>query len=144
MNIIKKLFDHEYKEMQRFKKLADKIVELEEEYSKKSDEELKKNTEIFKERLSNGETLDDLLVEAYATAREVAWRKLGEKAFYVQLLGAIAIHYGNIAELRTGEGKTLVTIFPAYLNSLEGKGVHVITVNEYLTVRNAEWMGPIY
>ena len=144
MNIIKKLFDHEYKEMQRFKKLADKIVELEEEYSKKSDEELKKNTEIFKERLSNGETLDDLLVEAYATAREVAYRKLNEKAFYVQLLGAIAIHYGNIAELRTGEGKTLVTIFPAYLNSLEGKGVHVITVNEYLTVRNAEWMGPIY
>ena len=144
MNIIKKLFDHEYKEMQKFKKLADQIMNLEEEYSKKTDEELKNNTAIFKERLANGETLDDILVEAYATAREVAYRKLNEKAFYVQLLGAIAIHYGNIAELRTGEGKTLVTIFPAYLNSLEGKGVHVITVNEYLTVRNAEWMGPIY
>ena len=144
MNILKKLFDHEYKEMKKFKKQADAIVALEEEYSKKTDDELKNKTNEFKERLSKGETLDDILVEAYATAREVAWRKLGEKAFYVQLLGAIAIHYGNIAELRTGEGKTLVTIFPAYLNSLEGKGVHVITVNEYLTVRNAEWMGPIY
>ena len=144
MNILKRLLDHEYKEMKKFKKLADDIVALEDEYSKKSDEELKNKTNEFKERLKNGETLDDILVEAYATAREVAWRKLGEKAFYVQLLGAIAIHYGNIAELRTGEGKTLVTIFPAYLNSLEGKGVHVITVNEYLTVRNAEWMGPIY
>ena len=144
MGILKKLFDHEYKEMKRFKKLADEIVALEDEYSKKSDDELKSKTLEFKDRLAKGETLDDILVEAYATAREVAWRKLGEKAFYVQLLGAIAIHYGNIAELRTGEGKTLVTIFPAYLNSLEGKGVHVITVNEYLTVRNAEWMGPVY
>ena len=144
MNFLKKMLDHEYKEMKKFKKLADAIVALEEEYSKKTDDELKNKTIEFKERLSKGETLDDILVEAYATAREVAYRKLNEKAFYVQLLGAIAIHYGNIAELRTGEGKTLVTIFPAYLNSLEGKGVHVITVNEYLTVRNAEWMGPIY
>ena len=144
MNILKRLLDHEYKEMKKFKKLADEIVALEEEYSKKTDKQLLAKTDEFKERLKNGETLDDLLVEAYATAREVAFRKLGEKAFYVQLLGAIAIHYGNIAELRTGEGKTLVTIFPAYLNSLEGKGVHVITVNEYLTVRNAEWMGPVY
>ena len=144
MNILKRLLDHEYKEMKKFKKLADAIVALEDEYSKKTDEELKNKTSEFKERLANGETLDDILVEAYATAREVAYRKLNEKAFYVQLLGAIAIHYGNIAELRTGEGKTLVTIFPAYLNSLEGKGVHVITVNEYLTVRNAEWMGPVY
>ena len=144
MNILKRLLDHEYKEMKKFKKLADNIVALEDEYSKKSDDELKNKTTEFKERLAKGETLDDILVEAYAVAREVAWRKLGEKAFYVQLLGAIAIHYGNIAELRTGEGKTLVTIFPAYLNSLEGKGVHVITVNEYLTVRNAEWMGPVY
>lgn len=144
MNILKRIFDHEYKEMVKFKKLADAIVALEEEYSKLSDDELKRHTEEYKERLSKGEALDDILVEAYATAREVAYRKLNEKAFYVQLLGAIAIHYGNIAELRTGEGKTLVTIFPAYLNSLEGKGVHVITVNEYLTIRNAEWMGPVY
>ena len=144
MNILKKLFDHEYKEMKRFKKLADAVMALEEDYAKLSDDELKSHTTQYKERLKNGESLDDLLVEAYATAREVAYRKLGEKAFYVQILGAIAIHFGNIAELKTGEGKTLVTIFPAYLNSLEGKGVHVITVNEYLTVRNANWMGPVY
>ena len=144
MNILKKLFDHEYKEMKRFKKLADAVMALEEDYAKLSDDELKSHTSEYKERLKNGESLDDLLVEAYATAREVAYRKLGEKAFYVQILGAIAIHFGNIAELKTGEGKTLVTIFPAYLNSLEEKGVHVITVNEYLTVRNANWMGPVY
>ncbi|MBQ6817691.1 MAG: preprotein translocase subunit SecA, partial [Bacilli bacterium] len=144
MNILKKIFDHEYKEMKKFKKLADQIMELDDEYQKFSDKDLANNTKIFRERLANGETLDDVLVEAYATVREMAYRKLGEKAFYVQLLGAIAIHHGNIAELRTGEGKTLVTTFPAYLNALEGKGVHVITVNEYLTIRNAEWMGPIY
>ena len=144
MNLLKKLFDHDYKELNRFKKIADSIMLLDEEYQKKSDEELKNNTSVFKERLEKGETLDDILIEAFATVREMAYRKLGEKAFYVQLLGAIAIHYGNIAELRTGEGKTLVTTFPAYLNALEGKGVHVITVNEYLTIRNAEWMGPVY
>ena len=144
MNILKRLFDHEYKEMKKFRKIADEIMALDDEYQKKSDEELANNTKAFRERLANGETLDDVLVEAYATVREMAYRKLGEKAFYVQLLGAIAIHNGNIAELRTGEGKTLVTTFPAYLNALESKGVHVITVNEYLTIRNAEWMGPIY
>ena len=137
MKILKKLFDHEYKELKKFNKLADEIMELDEEYQKLSDEELKNKTNEFKERLSKGETLDDILVEAYATVREMAYRKLGEKAFYVQLVGAIAIHYGNIAELKTGEGKTLVTTFPAYLNALSGEGVHVITVNEYLTVRNA-------
>ena len=144
MNILKKLFDHDYKELSKFKKIADAIMELDEEYQKLSDEELKANTDKFKERLQKGETLDDIIVEAFATVREMAYRKLGEKAFYVQLLGAIAIHNGNIAELRTGEGKTLVTTFPAYLNALTGDGVHVVTVNEYLTVRNAEWMGPIY
>ena len=144
MNIIKKIFDHDYKELNRFKKYADQIMALDEEFKKKTDEELKQNTISFKDRLAKGETLEDILVPAYATVREMAYRKLGEKAFYVQLLGAIAIHFGNIAELRTGEGKTLVTTFPAYLNALTGKGVHVVTVNEYLTVRNAEWMGPIY
>lgn len=144
MGLLKRLLDHDYKELNRFKKLADKIIDLETEYEQLSDTDLANKTNIFKERLANGETLDDILVEAYATVREMAYRKLGEKAFYVQLLGAIAIHNGNIAELRTGEGKTLVTTFPAYLNALAGKGVHVITVNEYLTVRNAEWMGPIY
>ena len=140
----KKLFNHEYKELERFKKIADKIVGLEDEYSKLSDKALKNKTKEFKERLANGETLDDILVEAFATAREAAFRTIGEKPFYVQLLGGIAIHYGNIAELKTGEGKTLTTVLPAYLNALSGLGVHVVTVNEYLTSRNAEWMGPIY
>ena len=144
MNIFKKLFNHDYKELQKFEALADKIMELDSSYQKLSDDDLKNKTTEFKERLKSGETLDDILVEAYATVREMAYRKLGEKAFYVQLLGAIAIHYGNIAELKTGEGKTLVTTFPAYLNALTGEGVHVITVNDYLTGRNAEWMGPIY
>ena len=144
MNIFKKLFDHEYREMDKFKKLADQVFALDEKMQKMTDDELKAKTPEFKERLAKGETLDDILVEAYAVAREVAYRVLGEKAYYVQILGAIAIHNGNIAELKTGEGKTLVTVFPAYLNALEGKGVHVITVNEYLTSRNAEWMGGIY
>ena len=144
MNILKKLFDREYKDLKKFNELANNIVNLDESYQKLSDEELKNKTVEFKERLKNGETLDDILVEAFATVREMAYRKLGEKAFFVQLVGGIAIHYGNIAELKTGEGKTLVTTFPAYLNALTGNGVHVVTVNEYLTVRNAEWMGPIY
>ncbi len=144
MNIFKRLLDHEYKELKKFNAIADKIVALDLDYQKLSDEDLKNKTLEFKERLKQGETLDDILVEAYATVREMAFRKLGEKAFYVQLVGAIAIHYGNIAELKTGEGKTLVTTFPAYLNALAGDGVHVVTVNEYLTTRNAEWMGPIY
>jgi len=144
VELLKRLFDHEYKEMKKFKKIADEIMALDEEYSKLKDKDLAKKTEEFKERLANGETLEDILVPAFATVREMAWRKLGEKPFYVQILGGIAIHFGNIAELRTGEGKTLVTTMPAYLNALTGKGVHVVTVNEYLTVRNAEWMGPIY
>ncbi len=144
MNIFKKMFDHEYRELEKFKKQADQVFALDEKIQKMSDDELKAKTPEFKERLAKGETLDDILVEAYAVAREVAYRVLGEKAYYVQILGAIAIHNGNIAELKTGEGKTLVTIFPAYLNALEGKGVHVITVNEYLTTRNAEWMGGVY
>ena len=144
MNIFKSLFDHDYKEMKKFKILADKIEELKDGYANLTDEELKNKTNIFKERLNNGETLDNILVEAFATAREAAKRTIGEYPFYVQLLGGIAIHYGNIAEMKTGEGKTLTTVLPAYLNSLDGKGVHVITVNEYLTMRNAEWMGKIF
>ncbi len=144
MNILKKLFDHEYKEMKRFRVLADKIVALEDEYSKLTDTELQSKTEEFKERLSKGETLDDILVEAFATAREAAYRVLDMKPFYVQILGALAIHYGNIAEMKTGEGKTLVAVMPAYLNALTGQGVHIITVNEYLANRDAEWMGGIH
>ena len=144
MGIIKRLVDTEYKELKRFRKIADQIEALDEEYSKKSDKDLANMTNVLKEELKNGKTLDDIIVPAFATAREAAYRKIGEKPFYVQLLGGLAIHYGNIAEMKTGEGKTLTTVLPAYLNALTGEGVHVVTVNEYLTARNAEWMGPIF
>jgi len=144
MNIFRSLFDHEYKELKKFSVLADKIEELNEEYQKLTDEELKAKTDEFKKRLENGETLDDLLVEAFATAREAAYRIIGEKPYYVQLLGGIAIHKGNIAEMKTGEGKTLTAVLPAYLNALTGKGVHIVTVNEYLAERDANWMGNIH
>jgi len=144
MNILRNLFDHEYKEMKRFTRLADKIEELSDEYKSLSDEELKDKTNEFRNRLASGETLDDMIVEAYATAREACFRVIGQKPFYVQLLGALAIHYGNIAEMKTGEGKTLTSVLPAYLNALTGDGVHIITVNEYLASRDAEWMGQIH
>ena len=144
MGILKKLFDHEYKELRRFNAIADKIVALDDEYSKLTDTELQNKTDEFKERLAKGETLEDILAEAFATAREAAYRVIGEKPFYVQILGALAIHYGNIAEMKTGEGKTLTSVLPAYTNALTGKGVHIITVNEYLAGRDAEWMGGIH
>lgn len=144
MSLLKRLIDTEYKELKRFNKIADEIEALDETYSKMSNEELQGKTKEFKERLANGETLEDIKVEAFATAREAAYRMIGEKPYRVQLIGGLAIHYGNIAEMKTGEGKTLTTILPAYLNALTGKGVHVVTVNEYLSARNAEWMGPIY
>ncbi|MBQ6323370.1 MAG: preprotein translocase subunit SecA [Bacilli bacterium] len=144
MNVLKKLFDHEYRELKRFNIIANKVMALDEEYSKLTDTELQSKTEEFKERLKNGETLDDILVEAFATAREAAYRVIGEKHYYVQILGALAIHYGNIAEMKTGEGKTLTSVLPAYLNALTGEGVHIITVNEYLAGRDAEWMGGIH
>ena len=144
MNILKKLFDHEYKELNRFAKLADKIEELSEEYAKLTDYELQAKTDEFRNRLEKGETLDDILVEAFATAREACFRVIGEKPYYVQLLGGIAIHFGNIAEMKTGEGKTLTSVMPAYLNALSGEGVHIVTVNEYLADRDANWMGNIH
>ena len=144
IKFLKKIFDHEYKELRRFTKIADEIMALDEEYSKLTDTELQNKTNEFKERLSKGETLDDILVEAFATAREASFRVIGEKHFYVQILGALAIHYGNIAEMKTGEGKTLTSVLPAYLNALTGEGVHIITVNEYLAGRDAEWMGGIH
>ena len=144
MNFFKKIFDHEYKELERFKKIADEIDALDEEMSKLTDKQLKAKTKEFKERLQNGETLEDIKVEAFAVAREAAYRVIGEKPYYVQLLGGLAIHYGNIAEMKTGEGKTLTSILPAYLNALTGDGVHIITVNEYLAGRDANWMGKIY
>ena len=144
MNILKKLFDHEYKELKRFSVLADQIDALGDEYVKLSDYELQSKTDEFRKRLKQGETLDDILVEAYATAREACFRVIGERPYYVQLLGAIAIHFGNIAEMKTGEGKTLTSVMPAYLNALNGEGVHIVTVNEYLADRDANWMGNIH
>ncbi len=144
MSIFKRLFDYQYKEMKKFTALADQIESKKEEYEKLSDTELQEKTEEFKKALEKGKTLDDILVDAYATAREAAKRVIGEYPFYVQLLGAIAIHYGNIAEMKTGEGKTLTSVMPAYLNALTGKGVHIVTVNEYLASRDANWMGQIF
>ena len=144
ISIFKKMFDNETKELKRFNAIAEKIDALDPEYTKMTDKQLAAKTDEFKERLANGETIEDILVEAFATIREAAYRLIGEKAYFVQLLGGLAIHYGNIAEMKTGEGKTLTTIFPAYVNALTGEGVHVVTVNEYLTQRNAEWMGPIF
>ena len=111
---------------------------------KLSDEELRHKTVEFKERLANGETLDDLLPEAYATVREASSRAIGLKHYRVQLIGGIILHQGRIAEMRTGEGKTLVSTLPAYLNALEEKGVHIVTVNDYLATRDAEWMGKVH
>ena len=144
MGILKKLLDSEYKELKRFDKLADEIISLEDSMANLKDEDFKSKTNEFKERLSKGETLDDILVQAFALAREACYRGIGEKPFKVQIIGGLAIHYGNIAEMKTGEGKTLTTVLPAYVNSLTGKGVHVVTTNEYLSDRNANWMKPIY
>ena len=144
MNLLKRLFDHEYKELKRFSEIADKIDALDEEYAKLSDYELKSKTDEFRNRLKSGETLDDILVEAFATAREACFRVIGEKPYYVQLLGGISIHFGNISEMKTGEGKTLTSVMPAYLNALSGDGVHIVTVNEYLADRDANWMGNIH
>ena len=144
MGIIKKLFDHEYKELKKFGQLADKVEALDEEYQKMSDKDLQAKTQEFKDRLANGETLDDILPEAFATVREAAYRVIGLKPFRVQIIGGIALHYGNIAEMKTGEGKTLVATMPSYLNALTGEGVHIITVNEYLADRDANWMGSIH
>ncbi len=144
MNLLKRLFDHEYKELKRFSEIADKIDALDEEYTKLTDYELQAKTDEFRNRLKSGETLDDILVEAFATAREACYRVIGEKPYYVQLLGGLAIHFGNIAEMKTGEGKTLTSVMPAYLNALTGDGVHIVTVNEYLADRDAKWMGNIH
>ncbi len=139
------MFDSGYNEMKRCSKIAKKIMALEEEMAKLSDDELKAKTPYFKELLKQGKTLDDILVEAYAVAREAAYRVSGMKAYFVQLVGACAIHGGNIAEMKTGEGKTLTGVFPAYLNALTGDGVHIVTVNEYLAGRETEGViGDIY
>ena len=144
MGFFRKLIDSEYKELKRFEKIADQIDALDEEMQALSDEELRAKTDEFKKELENGKTLDDIIVPAFAVVREAAYRVIGEKPFYVQLLGGLAIHFGNIAEMKTCEGKTLVATMPAYLNALTGKGVHIITVNEYLADRDSKWMGAIH
>ena len=145
MSIIEKVFGtHSEKELKRIYPLVDKIEALDSTMAALSDEELRGKTDEFKARLAKGETLDDLLVEAFATVREAAYRVLKMKHYRVQLIGGIVLHQGRIAEMRTGEGKTLVSTLPAYLNALEGKGVHIVTVNDYLAKRDAEWMGQIH
>ncbi|MCK5762323.1 MAG: preprotein translocase subunit SecA, partial [Candidatus Izimaplasma sp.] len=138
VKLLKIFFDISRKELKKLAVVADKVIALESEYAKLSDDELKAKTELFKERFKNGETLDDLLVEAFATVREASTRFLKMTPFRVQIMGAITIHKGNIAEMKTGEGKTLTAVLPAYLNAIEGKGVHIVTVNEYLAGREAE------
>lgn len=135
---------HSEHELKRIRPLVDKIESLEPEYEKLTDEELRAKTDAFKERLNNGETLDDILVEAYATVREASKRVLGLRHYRVQIMGGIILHQGRITEMRTGEGKTLVSTLPAYLNALEGKGVHIVTVNDYLAKRDAENMGRLH
>mgnify|MGYP002587721398 CR=1 FL=1 len=145
MSVIEKIFGtHSSRELKRIEPLVDKIEALRPTMQALSDEELRGKTEEYKKRLTEGETLDDLLPEAYATVREAAKRVLNMEHYRVQLMGGIILHQGRIAEMRTGEGKTLVSTLPAYLNALEGKGVHVVTVNDYLAKRDAEWMGQVH
>ena len=145
MGLLKKLFGtSSEKELRAIKPIVDKIEALDGEYSKLTDEQLKAKTPEFKARIANGESLDDILPEAFAACREAAWRVLGMKPYRVQLIGGIILHQGRIAEMKTGEGKTLVATLPAYLNALAGKGVHIVTVNDYLAKRDSEWMGKVF
>ena len=145
MSIVTKIFGtHSDRELKRIMPLADKVMALDAEMTALTDEQLKAKTPEFKERLKKGETLDDILVEAYAVVREAAWRAIGMKHYKVQVIGGIILHQGRITEMRTGEGKTLVATLPSYLNALAGNGVHVVTVNDYLAKRDAEWMGEVH
>ena len=145
MGLLDKIFgSYSDRELKKIYPIADAIEKLEPRFAAMSDDELKAMTGKFKERLANGETTDDLLPEAFAAVREAAWRVLGMKPFHVQLIGGIVLHQGRIAEMKTGEGKTLVAVLPAYLNALTGKGVHIVTVNDYLARRDSEWMGKVH
>ena len=145
MGLISKLFGtRSDREIKKIQPIVDNILALEDEYKALSQEQLQGKTAIFKERLAQGETLDDLLPEAFAAIREAAWRVLGMRPYPVQLIGGIVLHQGRIAEMKTGEGKTLVAILPCYLNALTGRGVHVVTVNDYLATRDSQWMGKVY
>ncbi len=145
MGVFEKIFGtYSEREIKRIEPIAKKVVSYDEEYAALSDTELRAKTDEFKARLKNGKTLDDILPEAFAAVREAAWRVLGMKHFYVQILGGIILHQGRIAEMKTGEGKTLVSTLPAYLNALTGDGVHIVTVNDYLAKRDSEWMGKVF
>ena len=145
MNLVEKVFGtHSERELKLIYPIIDKIEKLRPEMQAKSDDELKDQTRKFKERLANGETLDAILPEAFATVREAAKRVLNMEHYPVQLIGGVVLHQGRIAEMKTGEGKTLVSTCPAYLNALAGKGVQIVTVNDYLAKRDAEWMGRVH
>ena len=145
MSLLNKLFgDYSQKEIKRILPLQERVLSYEDEFRALSDEALRHKTVEFKERLSQGETLDGILPEAFAACREAADRVLGMRHFPVQIIGGIILHQGRIAEMKTGEGKTLVATLPAYLNALSGKGVHIVTVNDYLAKRDSEWMGKLY
>ena len=145
MGFLDKLFgSYSDRELKKINPIADAIEKLDAAYSRLSDEELRAKTDEFKQRLARGETLDDILPEAFAAVREASWRVLGMKPFRVQLIGGIVLHQGRIAEMKTGEGKTLVAVLPAYLNALTGEGVHIVTVNDYLARRDSEWMGKVH
>ena len=144
-NILSSLFgNYSKRELKRIQPIVDSVLDLEEKYLAMSDEELQSQTGILKERLADGETTDDILPDAFAVCREATRRVLGTPHFPVQITGGIVLHQGRIAEMKTGEGKTQTVILPAYLNALTGKGVHVVTVNDYLARRDSEWMGKVY
>ncbi|HHW57491.1 MAG TPA: preprotein translocase subunit SecA [Clostridia bacterium] len=145
LGLVEKIFgSYSEREVRRLEPIADKVLSYEDKMAKLTDAELRAKTDEFKNRLKDGETLDDILPEAFAVVREAAWRTLKMKHFKVQVIGGIVLHQGRIAEMKTGEGKTLVATLPAYLNALEGKGVHIVTVNDYLAKRDRDWMGKIY
>ena len=145
MSLFEKMFGtFSSKELKKIKPIADRVLALDGEFSAKTDDELRAMTPALQARLTAGESLDDILPEAFATCREAAWRVLGMKHFPVQVVGGIVLHRACIAEMKTGEGKTLVATLPVYLNALTGKGVHVVTVNDYLAKRDSEWMGKVY
>ncbi|MFR1807653.1 MAG: DEAD/DEAH box helicase, partial [Pygmaiobacter massiliensis] len=145
MSLMEKLFgSFSDKELKKIRPIADSVLALESKYAALSDAELRAMTPALKERLAAGETLDDILPDAFATCREASWRVLGMKHFPVQIIGGIVLHRGCISEMKTGEGKTLVATLPVYLNALTGAGVHVVTVNDYLAKRDSEWMGKLY
>ena len=145
MGLISALFgSYSKRELKRIEPIKDQVLALEEKYKAMSEKELKAQTAVLKGRLADGETLDDILPDAFAVCREASDRVLNMRHFPVQIIGGIVLHQGRISEMRTGEGKTLVATLPAYLNALEGKGVHIVTVNDYLAKRDSEWMGKVY